>query len=84
MLTYDDLTHLKRTEEALEAAKEEAEQASRTKSEFLADMSHEVAHADEREHRLHPADHRRCKDLLPERQNGNLEKSWPAPAICSA
>ena len=29
MLTYYDLTHLKRTEEALQAAKEQAEQASR-------------------------------------------------------
>ena len=42
MLTYYDLTHLKRVEEALRAAKEQAELASRTKSEFLANMSHEL------------------------------------------
>ena len=49
MLTYYDLTHLKQTEQALmaakedaEAAKEEAEEANRSKSAFLANMSHEL------------------------------------------
>ena len=42
ILTYFDLTHLKQTEEALLEAKEQAEEASRTKSQFLASMSHEL------------------------------------------
>ena len=42
MLTYYDLTYLKRTEAALRAAKEQAELANRAKSEFLANMSHEL------------------------------------------
>ena len=42
MVTYFDLTRLKRTEEALFAAKEEAERANQAKSAFLASMSHEL------------------------------------------
>ncbi|CAH2602622.1 Histidine kinase [Rhodovastum atsumiense] len=37
-----DITELKRTEQALRASKEEAEQANRAKSQFLATMSHEI------------------------------------------
>ena len=37
-----DITDRKRSEEALRSAKEEAEQANRAKSEFLAGMSHEI------------------------------------------
>ena len=74
MLTYYDLTHLKRTEEALQAAKEEAEQASRTKSEFLANMSHELRTPMNAIIGFTRLIMRRCKDLLPERQYGNLEK----------
>ncbi len=37
-----DITNLKRTEEALRQALEQADQASRAKTEFLATMSHEI------------------------------------------
>ena len=57
MLTYYDLTHLKRTEEALQAAKEQAEQASRDEVRVPGQHEPRAADADERDHRLHPADH---------------------------
>ncbi|WP_207460569.1 response regulator [Azospirillum sp. SYSU D00513] len=40
--TNTDITERKRTEEALAAAKEEAEEANRAKSVFMANMSHEL------------------------------------------
>ena len=42
MLTYFDLTEVKRVEAELRVAKEQAELASRIKSDFLASMSHEL------------------------------------------
>jgi PAS domain-containing protein len=42
MLTYFELTELKLVEAELRAAKEQAELASRAKSDFLASMSHEL------------------------------------------
>ena len=39
---FDDITELKRAEEALILAKEEAEDAARAKSRFLANVSHEI------------------------------------------
>ncbi|NPV62127.1 MAG: PAS domain-containing protein [Methanotrichaceae archaeon] len=41
-MIYDDITELKRAQEALILAKETAEEAARAKSEFLANVSHEI------------------------------------------
>jgi signal transduction histidine kinase/CheY-like chemotaxis protein len=42
VVVYTDITELKRRQMELEQAREQAEQASRTKSRFLASMSHEL------------------------------------------
>jgi adenylate cyclase len=42
VVVYTDITELKRRQMELEQAREQAEQASRTKSQFLASMSHEL------------------------------------------
>jgi PAS domain S-box-containing protein len=41
-MIFDDITELKRAQEALILAKETAEEAARVKSEFLANVSHEI------------------------------------------
>jgi PAS domain S-box-containing protein len=41
-MIFDDITELKRTEEALILAKDAAEEAARAKSQFLANVSHEI------------------------------------------
>ena len=74
MLTYYDLTHLKRVEEALRAAKEQAELASRTKSEFLANMSHELRTPLNAIIGFTRLVMRRGKEVLPEKQYDNLGK----------
>ena len=74
MLTYYDLTHLKRTEAALRAAKEQAELANRAKSEFLANMSHELRTPLNAIIGFTRLVMRRARDALPERQYDNLAK----------
>jgi signal transduction histidine kinase len=74
MLTYYDLTDLKRTEEALLAAKDAAEAANRAKSEFLANMSHELRTPMNAIIGFTRLVMRRGKEVLPERQVNNLEK----------
>ena len=72
--TRIDITDLKRIEEELRQAKETAEAASRAKSEFLANVSHENPHPHERHPRhdgpgpRHALD-RRAAELLDDRQH---------------
>ena len=74
MLTYYDLSHLKRVEEALRAAKEQAELANRAKSEFLANMSHELRTPLNAIIGFTRLVMRRAKDALPDKQYDNLGK----------
>jgi adenylate cyclase len=74
MLTYFDLTRLKRAEEALIAAKRQAEEASQAKSAFLASMSHELRTPLNAIIGFTRLVMRRAKDALPARQYENLEK----------
>jgi adenylate cyclase len=74
MLTYYDLTYLKRTEAALRAAKDQAEQANRAKSQFLANMSHELRTPLNAIIGFTRLVMRRARDLLPAKQHDNLGK----------
>jgi signal transduction histidine kinase len=74
MLTYFDLTRLKHAEEALIAAKQQAEEASQAKSAFLASMSHELRTPLNAIIGFTRLVMRRAKDVLPARQYENLEK----------
>ena len=74
MVTYFDLTRLKRTEDALFTAKEQAERANRAKSEFLANMSHELRTPMNAIIGFARLVMRHAAEVLPERQRTNLEK----------
>ncbi len=71
---YSDITDLKRTEQALLAAKEQAETANRAKSEFLANMSHELRTPMNAIIGFTRLVMRRGNEVLPERQVANLDK----------
>jgi adenylate cyclase len=71
---YTDITELKQTEEAVLAAKDQAELASRAKSEFLANMSHELRTPLNAIIGFTRLVMQRSQDILPKKQHDNLEK----------
>jgi adenylate cyclase len=74
MITYFDLTRIKRAEAELRIAKEQAELASRAKSDFLASMSHELRTPLNAIIGFTRLVMRRASDTLPPKQHENLQK----------
>jgi signal transduction histidine kinase len=74
VLIYTDVTERKRAQEALRRAKDEAENATQTKSSFLASMSHELRTPMNAIIGFTRLVRRRSKDTLPDKQYENLGK----------